>query len=189
MNESDYGKPIDKNSAHFKAFSKKKFFKIEEFACLLAEIDPVSFDDSLKAASVFLVKVGPFVDLLKEEEKYISGEDFLDDDYYEFCGYKRESERYPVRAYEVFCDMKGIDFPLDRQPNDKLNKHTLLAYSKSSSVSVWDFACLMAGYNPGDYIGCFHEQIPCEIFEYLKMIESHLEKRYDIDEIDISVPF
>lgn len=64
-----YGLPLDRESTRFKAFCAKQRFTLEEFACLLAGIDPTSFDGSPASNAVFDVKVGGYVRLLKEAEK------------------------------------------------------------------------------------------------------------------------
>ena len=65
-NQSQFGTPIDKTSMSYRAFISKRWFKPSEFACLLAEVDPCSFDDSLKSGQVFEIKVGSYVRLIEE---------------------------------------------------------------------------------------------------------------------------
>lgn len=62
-----YGKPFDKSSLAYKAFAAKRKFTLEEFACLLAGVNPCSFDGSMRSDSVKEEKIGPFVRLLEEE--------------------------------------------------------------------------------------------------------------------------
>lgn len=64
--QSQYGTPIDKTSMSYRAFISKKWFKPSEFACLLAEVDPQSFDGSYKSYDVYEVKVAPYVRLIEE---------------------------------------------------------------------------------------------------------------------------
>ena len=64
---SPYGKPIDRESTRFQAFAAKRFFTPEEFACLLAGVDPTTFDGSLASDDVFSVKAGGYLRLIEEE--------------------------------------------------------------------------------------------------------------------------
>lgn len=114
INTTIYGKVLDKNGLPFKAFSKKKFFKLDEFACILANIDPLSFDDSFKSGAEFDKKVGLMLRLLREEEKEPES---LDDWYVpikplEFCGFPISELGYPVQAFKEFCSSRGIPYPL-----------------------------------------------------------------------------
>lgn len=73
---SPYGKPFDKTSAAYKAFAAKRRFTLDEFACLLADVDPFSFDDSSASNSVKREKIGAFLRLLDEDLKEV--EDYED---------------------------------------------------------------------------------------------------------------
>ena len=70
-----YGLPFDRESLRYKAFCAKQKFTLEEFACLLAGIDPTSFDGSFESWEVFEAKVGGFLRLLKEKELQRVNED------------------------------------------------------------------------------------------------------------------
>ena len=72
-----YGKPFDKTSAAYKAFAAKRRFTLDEFACLLAGIDPRTFDGTLESNCVKAEKIDSFVRLLEEDiqEKPRWGED------------------------------------------------------------------------------------------------------------------
>lgn len=63
-----YGLPVDRESLRFKAFCAKQKFTLEEFACLLAGVDPASFDGSMESYEVLYAKVGGYLRLLQEEE-------------------------------------------------------------------------------------------------------------------------
>ncbi len=64
-----YGLPLDRESMKFEALLKKQSFTLAEFACLLAGIDPASFDGSDESNEVFEAKVGGYLKLLKKEER------------------------------------------------------------------------------------------------------------------------
>lgn len=68
---SPYGKPFDKTTLAYKAFTAKRSFTPDEFACLLAGIDPCSFDGSLASDSVKQEKIGAFLRLLAEDLKEV----------------------------------------------------------------------------------------------------------------------
>lgn len=70
---SPYGRPFDKTTAAYKAFIAKRSFTPDEFACLLADIDPRTFDGSLSANSVKQEKIGAFLRLLEEDLKEVEG--------------------------------------------------------------------------------------------------------------------
>lgn len=72
---SPYGKPFDKTTMAYKAFTAKRSFTLDEFACLLAGIDPCSFDGSLAANSVKQEKIGAFLRLLEEDLKEVEDYD------------------------------------------------------------------------------------------------------------------
>lgn len=72
---SPYGKSFDKTTAAYKAFIAKRSFTPEEFACLLANVDPCSFDGSLAANSVKQEKIGAFLRLLEENLKEVEDYD------------------------------------------------------------------------------------------------------------------
>ena len=74
---SPYGKPFDKTTTVYKAFTAKRSFTPNEFACLLAGVDPFSFDGSAESNSVKREKIGAFLRLLDEDLKEVK--DFSDD--------------------------------------------------------------------------------------------------------------
>lgn len=112
-----YGKPIDKTALSYKAFIAKKFFTPREFACLLAEIDPTSFDGTTESEQVFLSKVQSYVNAIEENIEPATrlvpsnipfGDDFVETEYRQLMGFDETAKDFPVKAEKK--DMKRFDF-------------------------------------------------------------------------------
>lgn len=76
---SPYGKPFDKTTVAYKAFTAKQTFTPEEFALLLAGLDPASFDGSIASNSVMWEKAGWALRLIQEGIKDVKDTEDYDD--------------------------------------------------------------------------------------------------------------